>query len=185
MGTNPELVQLPKPTVDNLSCRASFMKGMNWNGNTDFQAVFELILGRAVAEKVTPDEMPSILFCFSDMEFDEAHIGTRWGNWKTDLELIRSKYSKSGYEVPTIVFWNLRGSGSKPASYEEPGVVMLSGFSSGMLKSFLEFRLDDTKLPTPMEQMIEILRNCDDLVPADEDNMIVDDAIDTNISLSP
>ena len=100
------------------------------------------------------------------MEFDEA---ANTGNWKTDLELIRSKYARSGYEVPTIVFWNLRDSGSKPASFEEPGVVMLSGFSAGMLKAFLEFRLEDARAPTPFESMIEMLRFYDDLVVAPED----------------
>ena len=144
------------------------MKGINWGGNADFQAVFDLILEEAQKEKLAADKMPSILFCVSDMEFDEAHEG----NWKTDLELIRNKYAKAGHEMPTIVFWNLRDSGSKPASCEESGVVMLSGFSDGMLKAFLEYRLDDTQLPeppTPMEQMIAMLSPYDVLVLADED----------------
>jgi len=130
------------------------------------------------------DEMPSILFCFSDMEFDEARsFELETGlpsNWKTDLELIRSKYSKAGYEVPTIVFWNLRDSDSKPASYEEEGVVMISGFSAGMLKSFLEFRLDD--IPTPLEQMLEMLSVYDNLVLAPEDEHCENDDDDGGCS---
>lgn len=101
------------------------------------------------------------------MEFDQSHEG----NWKTDLELIRSKFSKAGYEVPTIVFWNLRNSGSKPASFEEPGVVMLSGFSSGMLKAFLEFRINEIRTPTPYEQMMQTLRYYDDLILAEKDKV--------------
>lgn len=163
----PELVQLPKATVDNLSSRVSFMAGMNWGYNTDFQAVFDVIFEKARKENLDADEMPSILFCFSDMEFDQAHEG----NWKTDLELVRAKYAKAGYEVPTIVFWNLRGSDSKPASSEEPGVVMLSGFSAGILKAFLEFQLDN--IPTPLTQMIKMLEYYNDLVLAKED--IVDE----------
>ena len=106
--------------------------------------------------------MPSILFCFSDMEFDEAHEG----NWKTDLELVRAKYTKAGYEVQTIVFWNLDDTDSKPTSFEEPGVVMLSGFSAGMLKAFLEFQWDS--IPTPLEQMIQMIQYYNGLVLAKE-----------------
>jgi len=164
----PELVRVPKATVDNLASRAYFMKGMNWGYSTDFQAVFGLILKRAVEERVPMNEMPSILFCFSDMEFDEARQ-TGSARWKTDLELIRSKYSKAGYNVPTIVFWNLRDSSSKAVSYEEEGVVMMSGFSAGMLKCFMECRLND--IPTPFEQMIKMLRFYDDLVLAPEDEI--------------
>ena len=125
--------------------------------------------------KAAAEDIPSIVFCFSDMEFDDA-AGMEFddaGNlvsWETDLELIRSKYARAGYEVPTIVFWNLRDSGSKPTSFEEPGVVMLSGFSAGTLKAFLEFRLDDVKTPTPLESMIEMLRFYKDLVVAPEDD---------------
>ena len=173
-SAQPELVQLPKPTADNLAARASFMSNIHWGYNTDFQAVFEMILGQAIAEKVASEEMPSVLFCFSDMEFDQA---ADTGNWKTDLELIRSKYARAGYEVPTIVFWNLRDSGSKPASFEEPGVVMLSGFSAGMLKAFLEFRLEDVRAPTPLESMIKMLRYYDDLVVAPEDMGMEDASI--------
>ena len=159
----PEFIQLPKATVDNLSSRVAFMEGMDWGRNTNFQAVFDLIFENARKENLEADKMPSIIFCFSDMEFDEAHEG----NWKTDLELVRAKYTKAGYEVPTIVFWNLDDTDSKPASFEEPGVVMLSGFSAGMLKAFLEFQLDS--IPTPLEQMIQMLQYYNGLVLANED----------------
>merc|ERR1711862_364860 len=66
-STEPELVQLPKATVDNLPTRVYFMTGMHWEGDTNFQAAFDLILQQAVEKKVDACEMPSILFCFSDM----------------------------------------------------------------------------------------------------------------------
>jgi Domain of unknown function (DUF2828) len=159
---SPELVSVPKATTDNLACRVTFLRGIKWGYNTDFQKVFDLLLEDAKERLLPPDAMPSILFCFSDMEFDQAHEG----NWKTDLELIRGKYEKSNYKVPEIVFWNLRPSRSKPASKYEPGVVMLSGFSAGLMKSFLELRLDEFN---PLTQLEAMLQKYDCLTLADED----------------
>lgn len=119
---NPKLVAVPRPTVDNLASRVSYMKGMEWGYNTDFQKVFDLLLETAKEHRLLPEGMPTILFCFSDMEFDKA----REGNWKTDLELIRKKYNEFGYDMPEIVFWNLRASTSKPASKYEPGELKTS-----------------------------------------------------------
>lgn len=159
---NPQLVTVPKATVDNLACRVSFMRGIDWGFNTDFQKVFDLILDHAKERNLPQGAMPSILFCFSDMEFDQAHAG----NWKTDLELIRGKYEKANYAMPHIVFWNLRSSSSKPSSSSEPGVAYLSGFSAGLMKSFLQFRLEEFN---PSTQLAAMLKRYDLLSLASED----------------
>lgn len=62
--------------------------------------------------------MPKTLFCFSDMEFDMAGGNCQYSveytkedwviPWKTDLEQIRDKYKRAGYDVPHNVFWNFR-----------------------------------------------------------------------------
>lgn len=57
--------------------------------------------------------------------------------------------------VPHIVYWNLRDSVSTPVeSKDTPGVVMLAGFSSGLLKYFLENTLDTF---TPGSQLENLL----------------------------
>jgi len=155
-------VTLPEATVDNLDRRINTVERLDWMMNTDFQKVFELLLSKALVEEIPRDQMPSALFCFSDMEFDRAR--TNNGEWATDLEIIREEYAEAGYDVPELVFWNLRyGRGSKPANYSEPGVNLLSGFSAGMMKSFLEYRLDSI---SPLSQLMAVLQRYDDGVVA-------------------
>ncbi|CAM8974089.1 unnamed protein product [Rhodiola kirilowii] len=60
-------------------------------------------------------------------------------SWKTDYEVIQTKFQKHGYsKVPEIVFWNLRDSSATPVPCDQPGVALLSGFSKNLLTLFLE-----------------------------------------------
>ncbi|KAM0851188.1 hypothetical protein ACQ4PT_052586 [Festuca glaucescens] len=112
-----------------------FIQRMDWNMNTDFQAVFDKLLQVAVAGNLPPEHMVKKVFVFSDMEFDQASSRP----WETDYEAITRKYSEAGYgdAVPQIVFWNLRDSHSVPVTAEQKGVALVSGFSKNMLKIFL------------------------------------------------
>jgi len=161
----PKLETIPEATADNLWERVAKVKGMDWGYNTDFQKVFELLLETATFFNVPKEDMPQLLFCFSDMEFDVAHHNNE-GVWATDVELIRAKYAAAGYAMPQLVFWNLRSSISKPASSSEPGVAMLSGFSAGLMKSFLKFQLQDF---SPQTQLIKALTPYQCLEVADTD----------------
>ncbi|KAL7581802.1 hypothetical protein ACA910_022328 [Epithemia clementina (nom. ined.)] len=158
----PKLVNVPEPTIDNLGERARLVQGMDWGYNTDFQAVFDLLLETAKFWNIPNSGMPATLFCFSDMEFDEA---SGRSEWSTDYEQIQTKYEKSGYTMPQIVFWNLRSSLSKPAVSAQKGVTLLSGFGAGLLKSFLAGNLEDF---TPYTQMVEALNpyECLTLAPS-------------------
>jgi hypothetical protein len=120
---------------EKLSEKAKFIRDMDWNMNTDLQAVFDQLLRVAVAGKLPPERMVSKVFVFSDMEFDVASSRP----WETDYEAITRKYSEAGYAhaVPQIVFWNLRDSDSVPVMSQQKGVALVSGFSKNMLKLFL------------------------------------------------
>lgn len=149
-SASPKFVTVPEATSSNLGQRAEMVTDMDWGMNTDLGKVFSEILSMASFYSVPQKDMPHYLFIFSDMEFDQSTKGC----WQTDLDDIRRKYKGAGYEVPQIVFWNLRPSISHPATSEDPGVALLSGFSAGMLKAFLEFRLDRM---TPIAQMLASL----------------------------
>ncbi|KAG7583285.1 Uncharacterized conserved protein UCP015417 vWA [Arabidopsis suecica] len=157
---NPELHLVEG---DDLRSKTIFVKRMQWDMNTDFQKVFDLILKVAVEGKLKPEEMIKRVFVFSDMEFDQASYSSngsntptysRWGwgwgwgytpptpsnGWETDYEVIVSKYREKGYgeAVPQIVFWNLRDSRSTPVLGNKKGVALVSGFSQNLIKLFLE-----------------------------------------------
>jgi hypothetical protein len=117
-----------------LSERMRQLSNADWGMSTNLEATFDLILNSAVRESLPEDEMPTKLLIISDMEFDEAtyHSGT-------NLDSIRQKYSNAGYKMPEIVFWNVNGRvGNVPASMDESGIGLVSGFSPSILKSVLK-----------------------------------------------
>ncbi|CAM0909106.1 unnamed protein product [Alopecurus aequalis] len=134
---------------ETLSEKTRFIREMQWDMNTDFQAVFDQLLRVAVTGNVPPERMVKKVFVFSDMEFDQASSRP----WETDYEAITRKYSEAGYgdAVPQIVFWNLRYSRSVPVTAEQKGVALVSGFSKNILKVFLGGK--EEVVPTPREVM--------------------------------
>lgn len=107
---------------------------MNWGMNTDLEKVFKMILTKARETHISPDEMPKKLFVFSDMQFDEADNKTN-----TNFENIKELYKSHGYEMPQLIFWNLRSNNTQdmPVKYNEKGVALLSGYSPSLFKTIL------------------------------------------------
>jgi len=114
-----------------------------WGGSTNFEKALEKILEVCVSAKLHPSQIPDMIV-FSDMQFDAAAgYGDRW---ETQYERIVRRFAESGVQVcgepwpaPQITFWNLRGNTHGfPASADQPGVKMLSGFSPALLKLVLE-----------------------------------------------
>ncbi|CAD6341479.1 unnamed protein product [Miscanthus lutarioriparius] len=134
--TFSETPQIHKIEGMTLVQKMSFIKRMDWNMNTNFQAVFDRILRTAVDGRLPKEKMIRTVFVFSDMEFDEASASP----WETDYQAICRKFNDAGYgdAVPHIVFWNLRDSKSTPVTSTQPGVAMVSGFSKNLVKLFLE-----------------------------------------------
>ena len=82
------------------------------------------------------------------MEFDEAVNSTpRWGVVKEEVskwnptaqEMISTMYKEAGYELPSIIYWNIQSRGKNiPVSFNETGTALISGFSPSILKSLLK-----------------------------------------------
>lgn len=105
----------------------------SWGYSTNLEAVFQLILDKAVQHQLPETEMPTKLLIISDMEFNEADSGN------TNLDAIRREYALKGYKLPQIVFWNVNGRiGNVPAQTHDKGVGLVSGFSPSILKSILK-----------------------------------------------
>ncbi|GLT68036.1 hypothetical protein SLA2020_402990 [Shorea laevis] len=119
-----------------LKAKTSFVRGMEWGMNTNFQRIFDLMLNVAVSGNLKPEQMIKRLFVFSDMEFDEASSNP----WETDYQVIVRKFTEKGYgaAIPQIVFWNLRDSRATPVTATQNGVATVSGFSKNLLKVFLD-----------------------------------------------
>jgi hypothetical protein len=122
--------------------------------STDFLRALDLLLDTAVMFNVPESSMPTHLFVFSDMQFNDANK-TRHGNQKTQttFELLEKKYLTAGYTRPTIVFWNLRGDTKDyPVCGDVPNVSLVSGFSQSLVKLF-----SSGIIATPMMTMLQAL----------------------------
>jgi hypothetical protein len=145
--------------------KVEYMMGSEWGMNTDFVAVFEkLILPLAIKNKVKQEDMVKQVFVFSDMEFDAASQSQP--RWSTSFERIEAQFKEAGYEMPTLIFWNLaygRGYDSyaynddddgrpKPVEADQPGTALVSGYSQAQIKVFLDGgKFDDLELEEEIE----------------------------------
>lgn len=140
--------------------------------STDLNKVFDLLLQRAKAFTLRPEDMVKTLFIFSDMEFDEACPGSK----ATNFEHAKAQFAAAGFQLPAVVFWNLRGDSrthgrgaSVPVRMDERGVALVSGFSGQLLKLFLGGP-DEIRSFTPESVLAQALEPYKDWhLPADID----------------
>jgi Domain of unknown function (DUF2828) len=114
--------------------------------NTDLEKAMDLILKTAISNRVSQDEMPKALIVISDMHFDGAtsHVSDGWyggygsrgtGN-VTFHESMKQKFSREGYEMPTIIYWNVdERAPAVQAKAGDNGVILVSGASTSTFKS--------------------------------------------------
>ena len=120
--------------------------------NTNIQAVFDLILKSAKNNNLSQSDLPSKILILSDMEFDSSSVR---GNKVSNFEAIDIKFREAGYELPTLVFWNLasRTTTNYPVQVHNTGTILVSGFSPNILRSILSGKI------SPEDVMIETLNN--------------------------
>lgn len=129
--------------------KQNILRRADWGMNTDFEKAYMRILDTAVKNSVPNEDMPTHLIVFSDMQFDAAQRG------ELHLDNIKNRFAAAGYEVPKIIFWNLRAvPNSAPAQADDNGVALVSGYSPAILKSILACGEFD-----PVNVMLEALNS--------------------------
>ena len=121
----------------------------DWGCNTNIKAVFDMLLTTAKNKNVKAEDMPTRIYIFSDMEFDECvTFGKRSTSWynsfrtatideaNSDLENIKMEWNAAGYKMPQIIFWNLDARQNRIPAIGE-GFSYVSGFSPSMIDCIL------------------------------------------------
>lgn len=108
--------------------------------NTNIEATFELVLQTALQNHLRQEELPQTMLIISDMEFDRAV----WGHdTDTLFETIKKRFSRYGYRLPKLVFWNVNSRTNViPVRENELGVGLVSGLSVNVCKMVLSNELD-------------------------------------------
>lgn len=136
--SRPTLVNIPQHY--NLWGRVDTVKRAPWGGSTNFQATFDLILNTAIRNKLSQGDLPNVVLCVSDMEFNVATgSGYYYQEQQTNFEVVKRKFEHAGYKVPQLVFWNVqsRSDGNVPVKFDDNGVALVSGFSPSIMKMIL------------------------------------------------
>lgn len=126
--------------IGGLSLQQAVNKTMRaeWGGSTNVEKAYEQIVKVAVKNNVPQADMPEFLIIFSDMQFNQADRGANSVN-----KNIQQKFTKAGYEVPKLVFWNLADYGANtPVTFDKNGTALVSGFSPSMIKSVLSMDVE-------------------------------------------
>lgn len=128
----------------------------DWGMNTNVQAVFDMLLNTAMKQGVKAEDMPTRIYIFSDMEFDECvsfdriskHSRSSWSRWddcrtvnsvdevNSDLENIKLEWARHGYQMPQVIFWNLNARNNRIPAIGD-GFSYVSGFSPSMIDCIL------------------------------------------------
>jgi hypothetical protein len=105
---------------------------------TDFIKVFALILDRARQHRLTQEQLPERVLVFSDNQFNNVSDMTEASRRISITKRIKEMFADSGYVAPMLAYWNLNGSYDNfPATSDEDGVMLISGFSPDAAKAFL------------------------------------------------
>lgn len=144
-SAKPDLVEIKGR---NLFERISNLERADWDMSTNLVAAFERILQTAKKAQISQEQMPTQLVVVSDMEFDAA------SRYSTNFEHIKQLYAEAGYEMPTLVFWNVNARNShSPVEFNQKGVKLVSGSSPSIFKALMS-----TKTLTPYDLMLEVLQ---------------------------
>lgn len=117
----PQLMQIKGATfADKLCYVASFSEV----ADTNIEAVFDIILKAAVANKLPQKELPAKLIIISDMEFNYCVKNAS----VTNFENAKAKFAAHGYRLPEVIFWNVASRNrQQPVTQNEQGVALISG----------------------------------------------------------
>jgi hypothetical protein len=152
--TFSETPKLHKISSKGIKRQLEEVKRLDWSMSTDIEAAFSEILEVATKNSVPQSEMPNVILILSDMQFDGCVYGE---DSLSANSMIRKKYKKAGYEVPNIVFWNLKTSNGVPVKMDKLGTALVSGFSPSILKSVLTSIEDMTPIGVMMKT---IMKDC-------------------------
>jgi len=130
----------------NLLQKYNQMSHAEWGLSTNIMGAFDAILKVAKNNNVPEVDMPKILLILSDMQFNQCTTKAE----DTAYKAIGKKYADAGYDLPKIVFWNLKAHDNVPVKFDQSGTALVSGFSPSIMKSIL-----GAKEFTPLSIMLD------------------------------
>ena len=143
--STPHLVEIHGATLRD---KLRYIGRLPWGGSTNLEAVFDLILRTAVNSGAKQEELPQVLYIFSDMEFNFAVHDAD----KTVYDNARERFEAAGYRMPAVVFHNVNSwQMQAPVTAHTRGTALTSGASTHALGHKFDGNV------TPMDHMLRVL----------------------------
>lgn len=125
-----------------------YISTLSWGSSTNLEAVFNLILETAVKYEASQEEIPRVIYIFSDMEFNCCMRNAD----KTVYENARELFEAFGYQMPAVVFHNVNSwQMQTPVTAHTRGTAL----SSGAAAHTMSYKFDGNI--TPMAHMLRVL----------------------------
>ena len=129
--------------------------------STNFYKALDLLLNAIVEKRLDVITVKNMsLVILSDMQMDDGD--SRWNESLYDT--IARKYQEAGikaigepYQVPYLVFWNLRQTEGFPLLTKQKNTAMMSGFSPSLLNDLCIKGIEALEDYTPYKSLIESL----------------------------
>lgn len=142
---------------DSLESKLKYIQKYGEVSDTNIESTFDLLLNTAIEGHLTQDQIPKRVLILSDMGFNSSSC-TQAPN-ETLFQTINKKWNKAGYEMPTLIFWNILGEsrwgyGSKaiPVSYNEDfPCLLVSGYNTASLNMVLKGQ------ESPLEGILSVI----------------------------
>jgi len=146
------------------------VKKAPWGMNTNFRGALDLILNTAISNNIHPHEMKEmVLIILSDMQIDcaQTNSNTSENDNTTMFEMMKNKYHDAGlrsiynepYELPHIIFWNLRSTSGFPTLSTTENTSMMSGNNPVLLNTFCKNGPTELTKLTPWKMLLQQLSN--------------------------
>lgn len=129
----------------------------SWGLNTNIESAFKLLLDTCIKGKVQANEMPKALLIVSDMQIDRCSDNNNevQDNKLTFYDKMKDMYSRNGYDMPHLIFWNVNAKNATfHASLSDNGVSLVSGYSVNVFNQLI-----DNIGKTPYELMMSVVNN--------------------------
>ena len=154
----PTWFNLPNPSFTH---NVNRLRGADWGMNTNFEAALMMILKAAEEAQLTADDVNALtLVVLSDMQMDHAgkYNDTIYEHVKRSFAETGMRVSGAAWNVPRIVFWNLRRTSGFPSKSDDERSVMISGGSDALLNDLCEEGLASLEQLNPWNQLCQMLK---------------------------
>ncbi len=145
--SSPHLVEIHGSTLRD---KLKYIGNLPWGGSTNLEAVFDLLLDTAVKNDAKQEEMPQVIYIFSDMEFNYCMRNAD----KTVYENAKDRFEIYGYQMPAVVFHNVNSwQMQTPVRAHTRGTALSSGASTRTMEHKFDGNI------TPMNHMLRVLNS--------------------------